>query len=313
MISPEAVVYAYRLILGREPESAEVVQKFAGETNSLAELGRKFLKCPEFRLPNRGTDARTAKPIRVDVDVSDATLAAMIHHVEAAWEELGRVDPHWSVLTQEKFRAATIGDNEAAFYATGEVDAAALKASALRCGITLDRYRDCFELGCGVGRVTQWLSKLFPYVLGADISTPHLELAREALNKYACHDVQLLKLQSLTDLGNIPEFDVFFSVIVLQHNPPPVIAYMLRAILGKMRPGGIGYFQLPTYKAGYEFNINGYMQNLQNTGRMEMHILPQDALFALFRDCDCQLLEIREDDRTGSPEMVSNSILVRKQ
>jgi hypothetical protein len=46
---------------------------------------------------------------------------------------------------------------------------------------------------------------------------------------------------------------------------------------------------------------------------MEMHVLPQETLFALIEACGCQLLEIREDDRAGSASTVSNAVLVRKR
>jgi SAM-dependent methyltransferase len=324
MVSVEAVEFAYRLILGREPESGAVVERLAKNAVSVADLGTKFFQSAEFKAKlaqgagRAGAASLIARkpldwaPIHVQVDVSDEDLTAMVRHVEASWEELGRVEPHWSVLTHEKFRAATIGENEEAFYASGETAANALSASACRYGVALEAYRDCFELGCGVGRVTRWLSAMFPRVLACDISAPHLELCKAAIERHSCSNVELLKLGALADLADLDEFDVFFSVIVLQHNPPPVIAYMLKTILGKLRPGGIGYFQVPTYSVGYKFDLN-YLPGLKNTGSMEMHVLPQNALFELIQECGCQLIEVREDGWTGAPTMVSNSVLVRKR
>ncbi len=324
MVSLEAVEFAYRLILGREPESGAVVERMAESVVSVADLRTKFFQSAEFKakLAQGAGRAGAASlvtrkplewaPIHVQVAVSDEDLKAMVRHVEASWEELGRLEPHWSVLTHDKFRAATIGENEEAFYASGEFGANALRASASRYGVALEAYRDCFELGCGVGRVTRWLSPMFPRVLACDISAPHLELCSETMERYSCSNVKLLKLRALADLADLAEFDVFFSLIVLQHNPPPVIAYMLKTILGKLRPGGIGYFQVPTYSVGYKFDRN-YLPGLKNTASIEMHVLPQNALFELIQECGCQLIEVREDGWTGAPTMISNSVLVRKR
>ena len=39
---------------------------------------------------------------------------------------------------------------------------------------------------------------------------------------------------------------------------------------------------------------------MKDTGGMEMHVLPQDALFELIEQSNCDLLEIREDGWTGN-------------
>ena len=239
----------------------------------------------------------------------------MIHHVKSTWEKLGQSEPHWSVLTHEKFRAVTIEENKDEFFKSGKFNLDIMRATTARYGIRIEDYKDCFELGCGVGRVTIWLSDLFSHVIAADISASHIAIAKQTITEQGCENVRLLKLDKLTDLLNLPEFDAFFSVIVLQHNPPPIIAQILKIILGKLRPNGIGYFQVPTSTLGYKFISKEYLKDLDERlhKNMEMHALPQDVMFALIDECGCQLLEIREDDFTGSPTTVSNSFLVRKR
>ena len=253
MVSVNDVEYAYRLILGREAESKEVLDRFARDCASVSELRRRFFASNEFksqfaRLVRDGGSKTQLKALdwdktQVDVRVSKDNLIQMIRRVETTWEGLGRLEPHWSVLTHDKFRADVIGENEAAFFASGEAAANLMQSAALRCGVDIGKYETCFELGCGVGRVTVWLAKMFPRVLAADISSPHLELAKEALLRYNGQNVDLLKLAKVEDIAQLPNFDVFFSVIVLQHNPPPVIHYILEVILQKIKPDGIGYFK----------------------------------------------------------------------
>jgi SAM-dependent methyltransferase len=49
MINPKDVVNAYRLILGREPESDELVNRYATEISDLNALRDLFLSSSEFR------------------------------------------------------------------------------------------------------------------------------------------------------------------------------------------------------------------------------------------------------------------------
>ena len=51
-----------------------------------------------------------------------------------------------------------------------------------------------------------------------------------------------MQLRDTLDLDTLPEFDLFFSMIVLQHNPPPLIALMLEKIAARLRPGGVAVF-----------------------------------------------------------------------
>jgi SAM-dependent methyltransferase len=249
----------------------------------------------------------------VEVEGAPEQLSIMIEHVQNAWENYGRTEPHWSVLTNDKFKADVIGANRDAFYASGQGAIRNLRATAARCGIDLGRYTSCLELGCGVGRLTIWLAQQFGTVIAADISAPHLELAREAAAHFSRSNVSFVRLSSMSSLKEVEPFDVFFSLITLQHNPPPIIAAMLSEILNKLNGGGIAYFQIPTYKRGYRFKINEYIENFDKFDKMEMHAFPQDELFRLVERCNCVLLEVREDGYTGIDSGISNTILVRRR
>jgi 2-polyprenyl-3-methyl-5-hydroxy-6-metoxy-1,4-benzoquinol methylase len=323
MVSREEVRYAYRLFLDREPESDSLIAAHVASSPSLKDLRAKFLASPEFQdclKVNHQAVQMSNKPLiwerlHVDVEVSPDDLARMIRHVELTWREFGQLEPHWSVITNDKFRAAIIDENKDEFFKSGKAALDAMRAAVERYSIRIEDYKDCFEFGCGVGRVTMWLAGLFAHVIAADISAPHIAIAKETMVEQGCRNVRLLKLDELADLQNLPEFDAFFSVIVLQHNPPPIIAQILKTVLKQLRPNGIGYFQVPTYIVGYEFIAREYLNYINELAHrgMEMHAIPQDVLFALIDECGCQLLEIREDGWTGSPTMVSNSVLVRKR
>jgi SAM-dependent methyltransferase len=163
-----------------------------------------------------------------------------------------------------------------------------------------------------MGRTTIWLADTFKEVVGADVSGPHLALARRAAADRQKHNIKFLQVTSRRAFENLPEFDTFVSIIVLQHNPPPLIAFMLNQVFRKLRPAGIAYFQVPTYGLNYEFDLSRYLDKEMPAGVPEMHALPQPVLFRLIEHAGCELIEIRED-RAGGPHMVSNRLLVRKK
>jgi SAM-dependent methyltransferase len=156
--------------------------------------------------------------------------------------------------------------------------------------------------------------EIFPKVIAADLSTPHLELARSALTSSAQDVVEFRKLASIKSFDLLPNFDVFYSIIVLQHNPPPVIGVLLKKILSKLRDGGIAYFQVPTYALGYRFDCKTYLQEFMSNTRMEMemHVFLQRELFEIIREQGCRMVEVREDNLVGSRNMISNTVLVMK-
>jgi SAM-dependent methyltransferase len=315
--SEQDVIMAYRLILGREPESSAAVQNVVGKEIPFTEMRDAFLRSVEFRQNVIGRIGGMLKPLDwdanpVETEVDDDTLALLYAHVEQVWSNLGSAEPHYSVLTNQKFKSGQFEQHAAEFVSSGTNSLRVFQKTLERNSINVSQFRDCFELGCGVGRVTVKLAETFPKVIAADVSAPHLELARSALSSSAPDVVEFRKLESIGSLDLLPKFDVFYSVIVLQHNPPPVIGILLKKILSKLREGGIGYFQVPAYALGYRFDSKIYLREFLGNTRMEMHVYPQRELLELIREQGCRLVEMREDNLVGSRNMISNSILVMK-
>jgi SAM-dependent methyltransferase len=248
----------------------------------------------------------------IETDTDPDKLASMIRHIEENWTILGSEDPHWSVLTGERFRKEVIGENIEAFYESGLRTLQFFLAAAERANLDISRLRTCFELGCGVGRITVWLAEHFRQVVAADISIPHINLASDAVRERSISNVQFRVLNRIELLRELPPFDAFFSVIVLQHNPPPVIALLLTEILRKLNPGGIAYFQVPTYKFDGQFNAADYLSKIDSAGKMEVHAIPQAKVWEIADACNCRVMDVREDGWVGSTNFISNSILLRK-
>lgn len=320
MISREEVVFAYRLLLGREPESEDVVTHYATELRDTAALRELFIGSAEFRKDlERLQGPRPPKPpfigprMAVELAASADKLAALFAKVGAQWHHLGETEPHWSVVTNDSYFQENFHMNRAAFCASGESEMKVFESVLARAGVARDKLTRCVELGCGVGRVTVPLAKRFASVLALDISAAHLRVAQERAAEEAIRNIEFRHLDAIDDVGSVGAYDLLYSRIVLQHNPPPVMARLLNALLAQLNPGGIAYFQVPTYQAGYRFGIDDYLA-LDNSTSMEMHFFPQAELLELIGNQNCRILEIREDDAIGlSVTAVSNTLLVQKR
>jgi SAM-dependent methyltransferase len=252
-----------------------------------------------------------APPIVVDTEVTPAQRAALFQRVAAAWARLGTSDPHWSVLTRPQFRSASIREHEETFYQTGERDPQLVEAFFLRNGEDLNSVKCCLELGCGVGRATGPLAGIFEHVIAADVSLPHLDLARSHVAGLGRSNVIFLHLRSLEQFTALPKFDFFYSRIVLQHNPPPVIAWILTQIFAQLPPGGYAFFQVPTYFRGYSFNVEQYLSNREPD--MAMHPLPMPVMYRIMDRNEMIMIELMEDSSTGSRRGLSYTFFAKKK
>lgn len=306
MVSREEVIYAYRFFLCRNPENEAVINRLLDVSNWV-KLREHFVNSTEFKeksavntVADRPIEFPNLTPNLVDVAVSDNHFALLIAHVHESWETLGREQPHWSVLTNPKFLPDNIESNIDSFYETGESSVHILEKAAARAGKKLSSDWTCFELGCGVGRVTSRLVTRFKHVLAADISHPHLAIASEHLKAAKTENAAFLQIKSLETLKNLEPFDIFYSIIVLQHNPPPLIFRMLQLILAKVRMGGCVYFQVPVASPDYLFSIDDYLSRIaKGEGTMEMHMLPQVYLFRLLDEQGFRMLDFQRDNWTG--------------
>ena len=321
MVSETDVVMAYRLIMGRDPENQQVVQGQAKHYQSLKDLRAGFMTSPEFhkimQIPIASPEDAGVKVLNwpatsIDVDVPGPVLERMIKRIEGEFLYLGEREPHWSVVTEDRFKSENVAGNEEIFFETGEYPLIGLRLAAKRSGVDLSHFKSCFELGCGMGRSTVWLAREFPRVIGGDISRVHLDHARRSAKRFGLHNISFAHLNEMSRYQELPSFDVFFSIIVIQHNPPPLMAFLLETILNKLKPGGIAYFQIPTYIVNYSFSAEAYLDTDAPVGNVEVHCLPQSALFDIIDRTGCKVLEMREDGAVGALA-ISNRLLLRKR
>lgn len=159
------------------------------------------------------------------------------------FEALALEDPLWAVLS-DKSKKGGKWDTEA-FYRTGEIDIDSLESRLSSIGIPL-KGTTALDFGCGVGRLTFPLSQRFETVLGVDISTSMLAVARHNANRGSNCQFILNTKNSLDSLET-KSLDLAYSEIVFQHIAPRDSKRYFIEIAAALKPDGLFIFQLPSH------------------------------------------------------------------
>ena len=157
---------------------------------------------------------------------------------DSAWEEWGRRDPYFGVITHPKFRLADMTErSRREFFDSGVAHVDYLMG-------TIRQYVDpafvpkrVLDFGCGVGRTLIPFAKVAQQVVGLDVSEAMLEESRKNCEAHQLTNVILVpsddKLSSVTGV-----FDLVHSFIVFQHIPVGRGRVIFRNLLSRIAPGG---------------------------------------------------------------------------
>jgi SAM-dependent methyltransferase len=234
--------------------------------------------------------------LNIQTDVTPEQLDSLFERTARQWIELGKTEPYWSVLTSDIYKSATFANHKNEFYDTGRTSDSIIDIFFQRANRGFAG-ECCLELGCGVGRTTRFLAERFRKVIAIDVSAGNLDLCRQYLQSNGLNNVEYIRLERPADAGRLPGCDFFFSTIVLQHNPPPVIKYLLDEILGKIDNSGFALFQVPTHAEHYSFEVEKYLRS--PAPEMEMHCIPMHVIFELLEKNDFLPMEVIMDAWTG--------------
>lgn len=234
-------------------------------------------------------------------ECSDEQVQRIFERTQAVWKRFGEQEPYWSVFTHNEFKIGNI-DSESLkkFYMSGLPQAIKIVSTVVRNEIAKNKEElndlDILEIGCGCGRVTKHLANYFKKVVAVDLSRGNIDVARRMVNK---NNVEFCLIENINTYNLLPQSDVVYSYLVLQHNCPPIIEYMIMSMLRCTKMGGIAIFQVPTYKRDYKFEYDTYMSEETDRGVMEMHTLPQKRIFEIAYESNCIPLEVYPAYSTG--------------
>lgn len=108
--------------------------------------------------------------------------------------------------------------------------------------------------------------------------------------------VETMLLDSPETILRIAPFDFFFSLIVLQHNPPPIQKILIENALLKIKGGGC-LFQTPDLLPNYTFSAKEFLKSDQQV--VDVHCLPKPVVMKLIHDHGLTVRDIQMDSWLG--------------
>jgi SAM-dependent methyltransferase len=167
------------------------------------------------------------------------------------WEEWGRRDPYFGVITNPKYRRREMQEaDKHEFFESGYWHVNYVMKTVHD---HIDRdFKPCsiLDFGCGVGRTLVSFAQIAQEAVGLDISSSMLQEASKNCRERGLTNVRLLRsddaLSALT-----PPYDLIHSCIVFQHIPFERGRNLFRQLLGLIAPRGIGAFHFLYSKSQY--------------------------------------------------------------
>jgi SAM-dependent methyltransferase len=138
---------------------------------------------------------------------------------------------------------ATDNNDEEAFRKTGKHNVEVFNDILKECNITIQD-KDILELGCGAGRMTEFLIPFAKKLYATDISA---EMGARLIERLGPLPSNVEFIQTFKDFAGIPDesIDIIMCAIVFQHIPEEAVESYFKDALRILRKGGSFIFQLP--------------------------------------------------------------------
>jgi SAM-dependent methyltransferase len=165
-------------------------------------------------------------------------------------QQLQKMREDWDQRARENARhyvnTANTAWTDEEFFASGERTVAEeiLTDMGNICQGKIPAEMRVLEIGCGAGRVTRALAKLFGELYAVDVSGEMVRLATDAVRDFPKASIYQNNGKDLTVVPNL-QFDFAFSSIVFQHIPSrEIIENYVGEVHRLLRPGGLFKFQV---------------------------------------------------------------------
>lgn len=234
--------------------------------------------------------------------------------IEENWEEYGKQNAYYAVLTEEKYRDQNLNESVLAdFFASGEEHATRVWTE-IETHLTADfRPRRGLDFGCGVGRLTIPLARRCGEIIGVDIAENMLVEARRNCERQNIANAEFVKGDD--DLSRLAgEFDFIHSFIVFQHIKPELGLKIAEKMIQSLATGGIGVLHF-TYKNKAPlasqrrvklYRAVPFLHKIRNlvlrrnddplVSLVPMNVYSVNEIFDLLRNNDCHTCSVRFSD-----------------
>lgn len=215
-----------------------------------------------------------------------------IRELQHNWEEFGRRDPMWAILTEPDKQGGRWDEGE--FFANGRALVGAILGQLEPFGLPRER-RTALDFGCGIGRLTQAACVHFDRVFGVDIAASMIDGARQR-NRFGARCDYVHNTRADLAFAADQSIDFVLSLLVLQHMRSDLGQGYIAEFLRVLRPGGVAVFQAPyAGRHGFEKDTAGPTDE----PIMEMHAIPRTRVEAIVAAAGGRMVACREDDGGG--------------
>ncbi|MGH9661466.1 MAG: class I SAM-dependent methyltransferase [Bryobacteraceae bacterium] len=173
-------------------------------------------------------------------------LDDLLEKMKSDWDERARENPRYYIADCRR------DWSEADFLRSGDQTLTELILTDMLniCQGRHPRDLRVLEIGCGAGRVTRPLARLFGEVHAVDVSGEMVALARNAVAGLPNARIYRNSGADLDVLGPAADFDFAFSTCVFHHIPSKaVIETYIREVARRLRPGCLFKFEVQGYLA----------------------------------------------------------------
>ena len=194
-----------------------------------------------------------------------------LNDTDREWDQWGKTDPYFAVFSDDRFRRVTLDDHSLQeFFVSGQrhVDHVMEVISLhLRPGFVPARVLD---YGCGVGRLVFPFAQGSGLVTGVDVSPAMIQEAAKNAVQRKLENVRFLLTQDF-EAEATGHFDLIHSFIVFQHLRPKRGEGILRNLLRRLEPGGLGAIHI-TFDSNASIFLNA-VRGLRKRSRLVNGIL----------------------------------------
>lgn len=233
------------------------------------------------------------------------------------WEDIAATEAYFGVSTLDKFLAGGLDDQaKKEFFESGRKHIDLVFAELEAALGVIGRPKKALDYGCGVGRLLIPLAERCDSVVGVDISAGMLKEAKKNLDaeSVSC-DLQNAE-QFMADDDAI--YDLVHSYIVLQHIEPAIGYRIIKKLLRRLRPGGMGMLHITHTDKSALFTrvrtriyrdvplIHGFSAKLRGETRpfIPMYSYDMGQVAAIMEEHRCRKLRSIETDHGYLGEMI---------
>lgn len=289
----------YRGAFGKEASDSFIRNQFIAMESGVSfdEVIERFFRTGTYQAHIARRAQQESRAIyRLDLTEDPETLSQLYEKTATYWRNEGSKaeEIYYSVVSSTSNRKLLSSDERRVFFNSGEHF---IRLCEGICTEFLKRpisQATALDFGCGVGRLSVHAAKRFKNVVSVDFSRNHLNELSRNIDEFFPDlklRVKTYEISGLADMENLPKTDFVYSLIVLQHNTPPVMARLLQRLLVSLKRKGVAAIQVPLYIPYYVFSSTNYLADPKAGSAMEMHILPKENMRDIAKSAGCTMVD----------------------